>query len=291
MGNKISVIAYGMHEHEIRAAENLLENPKPTDAFVIGEIDEARVGELEHAGLIVERVPSEAARSRQLETPGLGASPLANAERRSTAFSTRRIQINDQIDLARPNVYLVQITGPLLEDRRRRLAQIGVELMESYGGDSYSAYLRAEQVAQVRALDFVSNVQLFGGEMTAPASRAGVAPNAEAPAAADGAAMVTYDVRVHREQDVAPVSAWLQQHNVAIAGTSRRKLRIYLLENSSLLGPLANLPEVEHFEEYVPPKLSNDRARLLLNVPRPASPRRCWTGRDQSDYRYCRHRN
>lgn len=108
--------------------------------------------------------------------------------------------------------------------------------------------------------------------MTAPASRAGVAPNAEAPATADGAAMVTYDVRVHREQDVAPVSAWLQQHNVAIAGTSRRKLRIYLLENSSLLGPLANLPEVEHFEEYVPPKLSNDRARLLLNVPPPPPP-------------------
>ena len=44
-----------MHEHERTAAASAIRDAQITDSYVIGEIDEANVPGLEHAGLIVER--------------------------------------------------------------------------------------------------------------------------------------------------------------------------------------------------------------------------------------------
>jgi hypothetical protein len=52
----IKVIAYFMHEHEQAAATAAVKNARITDSYVIGEIDETRVGDLQQAGLIVERL-------------------------------------------------------------------------------------------------------------------------------------------------------------------------------------------------------------------------------------------
>jgi hypothetical protein len=83
---KIRVIAHAMNQEEINDAYRILENPQKTDAFVLGDIDETRLGDLRAAGLIVEPfVP-------------------VDSLRRSTAFSTRRVQVPDEIDLKRPNV-------------------------------------------------------------------------------------------------------------------------------------------------------------------------------------------
>jgi subtilisin family serine protease len=267
MGNKIAVIAFGMHEYEIDEAVKLLEKPQRTEAFVIGEIDETKIADLEKAGLIVERV----AAGGQPETPGLGSKIAPDAQLRSTAFSTHRVQIQDDLpDSSRPNVFLIQIVGPLLEERRNALKAAGAELLESYGAGSYTAYLRMEQIAPIRALDFVRDVMLYSGRMAAPGAGPGVVPSAKAATSAAGARIITYDVRVHRDEDVTTVRNWLQTNHIAIAGTSRRKLRIFVMENSSVLSALANLPEVERFEEYVSPRLWNDHAGILLKVNDPA---------------------
>jgi serine protease AprX len=273
---KIPVIAYGMHEFEIDAAADLLEKPQKTDAFVLGEIDETKIADLERAGLIVERL----AVGGQPETPGLGSKISPNAQLRSTAFSTHRIQIQDDLpDGSRPNVFLIQIEGPLLEQRRSELKALGADLLEAYGADSYTAYLKMDQIAGIRALNYVRDVRLYSGQMAAPGAAAGVAPSAKAATSAAGARMITYDVRVHREEDVTTVRNWLQTNHIAIAGTSRRKLRIFVLENSSVLSALANLPEVERFEEFIPPRLWNDRAGELLKINDPVLG---WVGYDGS---------
>ena len=56
MGTK-HVIAYVMHEAERDLAAQQIENAQVTDSYVIGDIDEDRVEELEQAGLVVDEVP------------------------------------------------------------------------------------------------------------------------------------------------------------------------------------------------------------------------------------------
>ena len=78
--------------------------------------------------------------------------------------------------------------------------------------------------------------------------------------------MLTYDVRLHRAEDLAKVKGWLDQQHVAVAGASGRKIRIYMLEDAPVFSDLVSLPEVERCEEYIEPKLFNDRARLLMKI-------------------------
>jgi hypothetical protein len=50
------VIAHAMHETERAAAAQLVENAQVTESYVIGDIDENRIVELEEAGLVVDEI-------------------------------------------------------------------------------------------------------------------------------------------------------------------------------------------------------------------------------------------
>ena len=50
------VIAYAMHETELAAAGPIVENAQWTASYVIGDVDEDRIEELERAGLVVDEV-------------------------------------------------------------------------------------------------------------------------------------------------------------------------------------------------------------------------------------------
>jgi serine protease AprX len=264
--SKIKIIVHTMHETEQRAAERLIENPTVTDGCMIGEIDESKLAELRATNVIIEPITSSRDERTRPETPAAGAKPLAHGEFRTTAFSTRRAASSPgEIDLSRPNVYLIHIAGPLLEQWHAQLKSVDVDLMESYGADSYSAFLRPNQLDVVRALPFVVDLHLYTGVLSIPAGEEAVAPSAP-PATSAGIAMVTYDIRLQRELDMVPVSAWLGQNHVSVSGKGKRKVRIFLLENSPLREQIASLPGVERIEEYVAPTLCNDRACAILEI-------------------------
>jgi hypothetical protein len=78
--------------------------------------------------------------------------------------------------------------------------------------------------------------------------------------------LVVYDVKLQRPEDGASLRDWLQKNEVVIVASSTRKFRIALLANSPVFNELLGRTEVERFEEYVEPKLFNDRARVLLRM-------------------------
>jgi len=247
-----------------------------TEAFVTGAANDEQIKKLRQAGLIVEvlseiddqNVPIAA----KAETPGSRTMTIPGQLRSVTI--TRTLESapagRPEIDLTRPNVYLIQIKGPLLSDYRQRLEALGVKLIENYRNDFYSAFLTPQQVGKVGGLDFVATVELYDSAQTAPP--AGTALESLSPRApvSDVHRMVTFDVGLHRAEDLAKVKGWLEQQHVAVAGASGRKIRVYLLDDSPLFSDLVSLPEVERCEEYIQPKLFNDRARILLKVDSPA---------------------
>ncbi len=270
---KKRIIAYFMHEAEEYAAVNMMKKVERTESYVMGEIDEVNIPALQKKGLIVQVLERE---YEEAETPGKEWSKIAESRRPGRVRETlrRRGARRREIPVApaKTDFYLIQLMGPLLEKWRKKFSTLDVKLLEYVHPNNYTARLKRRQVATIKALPFVSAVRLYGPEDTGPPilKFAGRPPGVAPPAT--GVKMLTYDIRLHREKDSRLVRTWLENHNIDIAGFSGRKIRLYLLENSLLASEIAALPEVAKIEKYVPPKLHNDIARILLGIDSPAGP-------------------
>ena len=257
------VIAHFMHEGERNEAERILSRPVVTEGFVMGEADEGQIVELQGHGLIVQPIDAES--RSQPETPGLGT--RVQGRPRSTVFSDRTFAPSREIDLSRPNVFLIEIPGPFLEEYRQQLGGIDVELLEAQGQGFYTARLRPEQVRSVRALPFVAQAIVYDGMQTVPTADTQADMLAPPPPLMPSEVrMLTFDVLLHRTEDVPEVIDWLDEHKVPVAGSAERKIRFYALEDSPLLGEIAALVGVARLEEFHPPKLWNDHARRLIGL-------------------------
>lgn len=259
MPNK-RVMAFYMHETERDTAQKMMPQAQSTDSFALGEADDAAIAEMRAKGLIIHELPET-----QGAVPALEA---FRGEMRVRAFPRAMGAANAAHippDLNQPQFYLVWLAGPLLEPWKAKLQKTGVELLEALPTGAYKVRLEPGQAEQLRQLSFVADLRLYDAESTGPDLIARSSAPA-APPAGVSRAMLTFDVRLHRAEDAPRVHAWLEAHNIAIAGASSRKIRIYLLQGAPELFQIPALPEVATFEEYVPPKFLNDAARRLLRI-------------------------
>lgn len=268
--SKKRVIVYVMHENEMAAAQQVVTEAEQTESFVLGEADESEIDELRRQGLIVQVLDKDEFSGSIKATD---ATPRMAAAPSHATFAQQRVwaeRVSDDVPQAGVlNVYLIQLNGPLIDKWRVVLETIGVKLMESVPPFSFTAKMATDQISQVNALPFVARVRLYDStdtmayrQVAAERGSKIVAP----PADFVGASMLTYDVRLHSDDDVGRVAAWLADHNVAVAGARRGKFRVYILEGSPLVEELATLPEVAIIEEYVAPEWHNDVARKLLGI-------------------------
>jgi hypothetical protein len=272
---KYRVVAYGMEDDEINyASEVLSTNATRTPAFVSGDADDAAIQKLRERGLVVETLfeldGEGRAKGLRPETPGLSARTVSGRSRPAVFSTTLRVDdpvpIPD-LDLSQPNVYLIHILDPLLEEYLSALAALGVTIMDSFRNGFYSAFLTFDQVTEVRKLKFVVDVELYDRSHTSP-SRATVQTTLASPAAALHEP-AKYDIVLHRPEDLEEVKTWLVAHDVTIEGSGRKKIRVCLPENSPLRTQIDDLKAVKRQEQYVEPKLANDVARVLLRLDAP----------------------
>lgn len=259
------VIAHFMLEAERAAAQKLLKRAAVTGSFVLGEARKKDIKLLEEAGLVVDLVDD----GPPIETPGRAALVLPGVRRPTRAPRITRDAVAPAPpppDLSKPNVFLIQLRGPLLSEWQNTLADIGVRLLEYIPRQAYSARLSRETATAVQALSFVSSVRLYDVIDTAPPA---VVRRQRTPT---GKRMLTYDVLLHRPEDKEETLTWLADHRVSVAGASAAKIRVYLLEDDVIAGEIAALPAVASLEAYQPPRLHNDAARLLLGLERLGAP-------------------
>lgn len=271
MGKK-RIIAHFMHEAEEAAASQKMAQFERTEGYLIGEIDEKDIPELERQRVIVQVLEEEP----EVETPGRKFNVYPGVKRpmmRKALPTTRapaEVRARVRIAPTKPRFYLIRLNGPLLKTWRDKLKNLQIELLEHVPRNNYTARLTKKQVREAKKLPFVKSVKIYGSKDKAPTkSVAYAAPLPAAPPLwAPELKMITYDVRLHREEDSPEVLDWLRKRNVNVAGASGRKIRIYLLENSTLAGEIVALPEVASMEEYVQPKLHNDIARIAMGIDR-----------------------
>jgi serine protease AprX len=262
-----TVVAHFMHEHELAEAQSVLEDPQVTASYVVGRADDSKIGELRKHGLIVQLLDDEPVEETVPRfRDALEEEPNVMTLGMRAAGGPQPGPVVD-IDTSGPNFYLIRVDGPLLEGWTSQLEQLGVTLLERVPPSSFSARLEPDQAQKVAALSFVIGLRPFKTEDAGPVMlSANGAPPLEGPGPTRPQAIQTYDVRLHRDEDRPRVEAWLQEHNVPVAGSSRQKIRIYALEEAPVEEQIRSLPEVESIVQYVEPKLFNDVARVLLGV-------------------------
>jgi serine protease AprX len=250
------VIAYVMHETERELAAQQVENAQVTDSYVIGDIDEDHIEELERAGLVVDEVAS-AGRPRT-------AAMARGAVSAETGVRGWQPGDNDEIPPPQPGTptqWLVSLGSPLMAEMREAIAATGAELNEYVPDHAYVATATPEQAADLINLPFVRDVERYGPsktgpiELTAGRSDRGPAPTARA-----------WDLWLSDGSVRAQVLSWLQENAVAVEGAGGRRIRLVLPEDSDLKREISTLPGVLSMVEHVPPKLFNDLARQMLGV-------------------------
>ncbi len=133
MGKK-RIIAYFMHEAELAEASKHMSNVEATDSFLLGDIEESDIGQIQAKGVIWQEVPSPASQ----ETPT--AEMARSAEFRSTRAAARAIPPLPPaavVDPNGPNFYLLRVDGPLVPGYRRRLEAINVKPEERVAVGTY----------------------------------------------------------------------------------------------------------------------------------------------------------
>ncbi len=244
-----NVIAYFLHENELADINAAMPEGEATESFVIGEIEEAEIDGLRSKGMIIQVLDvSDEPRVTQFALQG-GKKMLYN-----------EVEPKD-FDYSVSNYYRVDLIGPLLEKWRGALQSRGVYLKESIAPNSYLCRLDSTAASDLATLQFVRSVRPQAEVDVRPIATVRAAP----PDASAGARMGVFDVRLHDANGMPAVMDWLASNRINIAGQSRRKVRIYAMENSAELVALAQLPEVQSIDEFVEPTLSNDRARVLTN--------------------------
>lgn len=246
------VVAFFMHEHEAAEANRRMQHVVETESFLIGDIDEDEIPDLQRAGLIVQVVEDSAPEPLDELVAGF----------HRTAIAPAALDRAEERSVAETNYFTAELAGPLVEPWRELLAAFGAEIIEVTGPQRFTIRIELGTYGDILNLGFVRRLRPYtianAEPQTARRLDIGAAPNFRE--------MVAYDLRLHRADDADRILEWLVDRHIAVGGRSRRKLRVYLFRDAAELSELERLPEIASVEEFVPPQLANDRARHIIGL-------------------------
>jgi serine protease AprX len=250
------VIAYAMHESERDIAADMVDNAQVTESYVIGDIDEDRIEELERAGLVVDEV----APAGRPTTAAMARGTLSA----DTGVDGWRAAADDEIpppEPGTPTQWLVSLNSPLMAEMRQALGATGAQLDEYVPHHAYVATATPEQASEIINLPFVRDVERYGPSKTGP-----IVLTAGGGERGEGETARVWDLWLSDAAVREQVLSWLEQHDVSVVGEGGRRVRLALPAESGLQREISTLSGVLSMVEYVPPKLFNDVARGLLGV-------------------------
>lgn len=273
---KFRVKAFFMHEHERAAAaqaasDGAITDGEWTDGYLIGVVDEEKIPELAQQGLVITPIemledagsagapPSRSVRSVARLARTQGTKPLGMSIVGKSAAAKIRSVIEPSAQF-----YVVRLNGPLTEERRARLRDRQLSLLERLSNNKYTARLTGDEVRQLADEPFVDAIRLYSEDDTL---RTGPAASSVTRATGGLGFMVVHGVRLHRAEDAAAVVDWLQRRlNITPLSTRDDVLQVALPQGGPEVSELARLPEVATVEEIFPARPLDRMARGILRL-------------------------
>jgi serine protease AprX len=252
----ISIIAY----HYTREEEDfILEHVRPLDrtpAFIFGVIDVRNISELKKRGILLDIVQSNTGSDKVSRNIGY------------TSGAGRFVQYNVDLSgigpVAKKDLFLLQLRGPLLPSWKKALEGSGTTVIEYLQNDVYKVHT-SRDIAFLSSLEFVLNVRPFESSDTEVVMKRSVTPEEDVFAPIVNKIAI-YDIKAYPDHTETILDV-LRKRNVEIIASTPGKIRIRL-EDTHVLTELRKSADVIAIEEFVRPELHNDRARIILNIER-----------------------
>lgn len=274
------IIAYTMHEHEQRLANNLLSDKEITEGYIIGTASEADIKKLEDAGLIVDKLMSESYNQQSGSIDSASPQFEPDTPSTDTIFTSGPVILGDTIpgidfeidfpatsgDTESPaeeeQYFKVKIKDYLLDKWKTELLNHSEAILENLGDRTYKIKSTVAQIGLIQQLPFVIDATSFHQRdvnLPVNSKRSGTAiPNQPV--------ISTYDIRVHAKEDLTMLMKYIEKNNIKLVGSGRKKVRIVEYEGSSVLRSISNLSYIHSIEKYIQPKLYHDAARRIINL-------------------------
>jgi serine protease AprX len=255
---KRRVICNYFNEESKLKAQDKIENAKVTDSFIVGDIDEQDIPLLEkEKGLIVQIVQSK----NSVITPGKMSSN--NLRELNNASLEERSLTMDQ---NKSNFYVIELDGPLLKEWKQEINDLGVRLISSIPYNNYLSKSTADQIKNLRKLDFVKNVSLYDKSDTRLVED-------YAYETSDTKGMermeenLKYHAILHDKNDLEKTTSWFKANEIHVESAYNDIITFTAKKNNQqLLDSVRGLPEISEVQQDFPFETYNDFARLLLHI-------------------------
>lgn len=250
---KIPIIAYYYHEAEERLIRSYLEETVTTASFIFGFIDVSKIASLKKEGVLVDLLPDAPASEREIPR-GAGARSLDAQMPDRAAGEVERA--------AKPDHYLITLKGPLLESWKKELDERGITILENRQQQVYKVYC-PYPLTSAEKPGFVSVVRPFEAADTEVAVKRSLLAGFDV-FAPEKERIAIYDMKLEPGTMEAFLDR-LAEQGIDVLAHSGNKVRVRL-KGTAYLHEYRRMAEVVAVEEYSPPRLHNDAARLLLHL-------------------------
>ncbi len=285
------IIAYYMHEYELAKALEFIKNPFVTEGFVKGEVSEKEIDDLKKNNIIFSFLEDKL----QIETPGSIKKEIktqklninwdnANFDNILSSAEEKN-KIIDEIPKF-PAYYLLTIDGPLLEDYKKAIIEKGIELLQYFPENTYTALLKEADYKKLLELTFITNIKYFGafesgirevklknindvitkGNLQEEYTISKSTTDSHGNVKEIEVSAKSYDINLHNPADKDNLVKWLTEKQIEIVGSSKFKVRILTSQDSLDKYEISKNNMVQSVTEYVPPSLHDSLVRNIIRI-------------------------
>lgn len=280
------VIAYYFTDTEEATLMNRIKDAVRTESYVVGNIEDADLERLLEEKIIIHTLRSDDPKEKPRNTIIF---PVF------TDVAGGYVDISPDIDMLFPkrsgvydfpDYYLITLDSPLLDQYRKQLEKYGTSIISKTGENEYILLVRKNVLQQLRELPFVVDLKRYGIRDTSvdifTLSTRVIHTDAKGfVKEVDGTEEThkytgrwvfaynlprLYDLILHEPANLDELLSFLRELRIDIIGFSKRKVRIRLSWPPHYFDMISANKYVQAVEEYIPPKLTNDLARQVLNL-------------------------
>ncbi len=247
---RVHVLAYYFSADDLAKITPYLDELSRTDSYIYGTVSTTDISQLRKEGILLDILEGNAEKTDEIP--------------RSISFYGSRSLPLDIVkstsDWDSP-YYLIKVPGPLLSEWIDHLGQRGVTILERMQYNVYKVKLSNPTILE--EISFIQTYRPFGNQDKDIVTARSLLGRDIFDIEKDKIAL--YDILLHQDQVKTPLLEYLKDKPVEIINTSGRKIRVKF-EGQQWVVAIGQRPEVYAVEEYIPPKLHNDLARIQLNL-------------------------
>ncbi|CAN5333257.1 hypothetical protein BH23BAC1_BH23BAC1_17950 [soil metagenome] len=252
---QIPIQAYYYNKKEQDFIRNHLVDLHETDSFILGSIETSDIQLLKTEGILFDILMDtslvKGAIPKSLPSGSFGKNLfIYQVDPTGTGANIKK------------NYFLIRLKGPLLEIWKKVLISEKIEILENLQNSIYKVYT-THNLTFLQSLDFIQSARPFQTADTEVVMKRSLLSDFDL-FEPESEKIAIYDIRLQRGK-AESLLHFLKNKEIEILDSTQNKIRVRL-SGATMIAELSHRDEVEAIEEFIRPKLHNDKARSTIHL-------------------------